>query len=107
MRIVAIGLAVVLVAGAGVDAYIYYDLTSSFTADAVELEGQGPVPPDIGEIEGGVDILIAGTDECEPEFAGYFGDRCTGPDSEGTLNDVNMLVRSEEHTSELQSLMRI
>lgn len=97
MRIVAIGLAVVLVAGAGVAAYIYYDLTSSFTADAVELEGQGPVPPDIGEIEGGVDILIAGTDECEPEFAGYFGDRCTGPDSEGTLNDVNMLVHISDN----------
>jgi LCP family protein required for cell wall assembly len=92
MKVLAIALAVVLVAGAGVGTYIFYEFTSSFTADATELEGQDPVPPDIGEIEGGVNLLIAGTDECEPEFAGYFGDRCTGPDAEGNLNDVNMLV---------------
>jgi LCP family protein required for cell wall assembly len=97
MAIVAIGLAVVLVAGVGVAAYMLYDLNSSFSADAVELEGQGAVPPDIGEIEGGVDILIAGTDECEPEWKEYFGDRCEGPDSEGTLNDVNMLVHISDN----------
>ncbi len=97
MRIIAVALAVVLVAGAGVAAYVAYDLSSSFTADAVELEGQGPVPPDIGAIEGGVNLFLAGTDECEPEFAAYFGDRCKGPDSEGTLNDVNMLVHISDN----------
>jgi LCP family protein required for cell wall assembly len=97
MKVVAIALAVVLVAGAGVAAYMVYDLSSSFTADAVELEGQDPVPPDIGAIEGGVNLLVAGTDECEPEFAGYFGARCTGPDAEGQLNDVNMLVHISDN----------
>lgn len=92
MKIVGIMLAVVLVSGAGVAAYAAYDLTASFTSDAVELEGQESVPPDIGAIEGGVNLFIAGTDACEPEYAGYFGDRCTGSDSEGELNDVNMLV---------------
>ncbi len=64
----------------------------SFTEDAVALEGQDPVPPDIGAIEGGVNLFLAGTDACEEEYADYFGDRCTGADAGGELNDVNMLV---------------
>jgi LCP family protein required for cell wall assembly len=85
-------MAVVFVAGVGVGAYAIYDLSSSFTADAVDLKGQPAVPPDIGELKGGVNMLLVGTDECEPDFAQLFGDRCTGDDSEGSLNDVNMLV---------------
>ncbi|WP_243393042.1 LCP family protein [Microbacterium testaceum] len=92
MRGVAILLAVVLVSGGTVLAYAAADLTRSFTADAVELKGQPAVPPDLGELKGGVNMLLVGTDECEPDFAQYFGDRCSGPDSEGNLNDVNMLV---------------
>lgn len=91
-RGLAVAMAVLLVAGAAVTAYAVYDLSSSFTADAVELKNQPAVPPDIGELEGGVNMLLVGTDECEPEFAQYFGDRCSGPDAEGNLNDVNMLV---------------
>ena len=91
-RGLAVAMAVLLVAGAGVAAYAVYDLSSSFTADAVDLPDQPAVPPDIGELKGGVNLLLVGTDECEPEFAQYFGDRCSGPDSEGNLNDVNMLV---------------
>ncbi|WP_240640474.1 LCP family protein [Microbacterium sp. 10M-3C3] len=97
MRIVAVALAVVLVAGGGVAAWAVYDGVSSFTADAVDLEGQSPVPPDIGAIEGGVNLFIAGTDECEPEFAQYFGARCTGPDAADNLNDVNMLVHISDN----------
>jgi len=92
MSAVGIALAAILVAGAGVAAYVTYDLSSSFTADAVDLKNQPAVPPDLGELKGGVNLLLAGTDECEPEFAQYFGDRCSGPDAEGNLNDVNMLV---------------
>ena len=92
LKVLGIIVAVGLVSSAGVAAYAAYDITASFTEDAVDLEGQEAVPPDIGAIEGGVNLLIAGTDECLPEFAAYFGDRCTGADSEGELNDVNMLV---------------
>ncbi|HWI29853.1 MAG TPA: LCP family protein [Microbacterium sp.] len=91
-KILAICLSVVLVSGIGVAAYLAYDLTATFTADAVELEGQEAPPPNIGEIEGGVNLFLAGTDACEPEYAQYFGKRCTGPDAGGELNDVNMLV---------------
>ncbi|WP_295839133.1 LCP family protein [uncultured Microbacterium sp.] len=91
-RGVAIALAVLLVSGGAVLAYAAVDLTQSFTADAVDLKGQPAVPPDLGELKGGVNMLLVGTDECEPDFAQYFGDRCSGSDAEGNLNDVNMLV---------------
>jgi len=92
MKVLGIVLAVVLVSGAGVAAYAAIDITTSFSEGAVELEGQSAVPPDIGAIEGGVNLFLAGTDACEPEYADLFGPRCTGPDSEAELNDVNMLV---------------
>ncbi|MDZ8200281.1 LCP family protein [Microbacterium sp. SSW1-59] len=91
-KIVGIIAAVVFVAGAGVAAYTALDITTSVTANAVDLEGQDSVPPDIGAIEGGVNMLVVGTDECEEEYAYLFGDRCTGADAEGQLNDVNLLV---------------
>ncbi len=97
LSMVAVVAAVVLVSGASVAAYAAYDLTASFADDAVELEGQGPVPPDIGAIEGGVDLLLVGTDECEPEYAYLFGARCTGADAGGQLNDVNMLVHISDN----------
>ena len=92
LKVLGIIVAVGLVSSAGVAAYAAYDITATFTEDAVDLEGQEAVPPDIGAIEGGVNLLVAGTDECLPEFAAYFGDRCTGDDASGELNDVNLLV---------------
>lgn len=92
LKVLGIMLGVVLVSGAGVAAYAAYDLTASFTSDAVALEGQPAVPPAIGAIEGGINLLLTGTDECAPEFADAFGDRCSGDDASGELNDVNMLL---------------
>jgi LCP family protein required for cell wall assembly len=92
LKVLGIIVAVGLVSSAGVAAYATYDITASFTEDAVDLDGQEAVPPDIGAIEGGVNLLVTGTDECLPEFAGYFGDRCTGEDASVELNDVNLLV---------------
>ncbi len=96
-RLVGIIAAVVLVSGIGIAAYAVTDIGASFADDAVDLEGQGSVPPDIGAIEGGVDLLLVGTDECEKEFAYLFGDRCTGAEAEGQLNDVNMLVHISDN----------
>ena len=91
-KILAICLSVVLVSGLGVATYLTYDFAATFSADAEELEGQTAPPPTVGEIEGPRTLFLAGTDACEPEYAEYFGDRCTGPDAENELNDVNMLV---------------
>lgn len=97
LKIVGVIAAVVLVSGLGVAGYALSDITASFADEAVELEGQGPVPPDIGAIEGGVNLLLVGTDECEPEYKQYFGARCTGADASGQLNDVNMLVHISDN----------
>lgn len=92
LKMLGIVVAVAFVSGAGVVAFAAYDLTASFADDAVAIDGQDELPPDIGGIEGGINLFIAGTDECEPDYAYLFGDRCTGADAGGQLNDVNMLV---------------
>lgn len=82
-----------LVAGGAVVAYFLYDLSASFAEDAVVLQDQTPLPPpEMGPIEGPFDLLVVGTDECEPELVAAIGPRCTGPDSMNELNDVNVLV---------------
>ena len=96
LKIIGIAMAVVLVSGASVAAFVVSDLYGTATAGAVELEGQESAPPDISEYEGGFDLLLVGTDTCEEEYAKYFGDRCSGPDAEGNLNDVNILVHVSE-----------
>lgn len=92
LTLLAVAVVVVLTATAGTVAYATYDLTSEFTEDAVDLGDDLVVPPDIGQIEGGVNLLVTGIDECEPEYAYLFGDRCTGADSTSNLNDVNILL---------------
>jgi len=91
-KLVAVGLAVVLVAIVGVAGYTVWNLAQTVTDKAVALEGQEAVPPDIGQIEGGVNLFLAGTDACEDAYKDYFPGRCSGPDAGGELNDVNMLV---------------
>lgn len=88
----AVGMAVVLVSGVGVAAYVGYDLTHTFTTKAVALDGADSVPPDIGAIKGGVNMLLVGSDACEPEFAAEFGDRCSDPENAGERNDTNLLL---------------
>ena len=92
LKLLSIAVAVVLVSGVSVAAYAAVDLTSSLNAHAVKLEGQAAVPPDLGAIEGGVNLFIAGTDACEPRYAALFGARCSGSDAGDELNDVNMLI---------------
>lgn len=92
LKIIGIALAVVLVSGVGVAAYAVTTVYGEYTADSVELEGQESVPPDIGEYEGGFNILLVGVDTCEDEYAHLLGDRCEGRTGDSTLNDVNILV---------------
>ncbi len=96
LKILGVALAVVLVSGISVGAFVVSDLYGTATADAVELDGQKSVPPDISEYEGGFDLLLVGTDSCEEEYAHLFGNRCSGSDAGGTLNDVNILMHVSE-----------
>jgi LCP family protein required for cell wall assembly len=91
--VIALGVATVIVAALAVVGYSLHSLTASFADDAVAIEGQESLPPpELGSIEGPFDVMIVGTDECEPELAAALGDRCSGSDATGRLNDVNMLV---------------
>ena len=92
LKILGVALVVVLVSGAGVVSFVGNTLITNVTEDAVVIEGQESVPPDIGAYKGGFNLLLTGVDTCEEAYAHYFGKRCTGKDSQGTLNDVNMLV---------------
>ncbi|QHF23455.1 LytR family transcriptional regulator [Rathayibacter sp. VKM Ac-2804] len=54
----------------------------------------GSAIPEIGAIEGGVNILLAGSDSAEGSAAGAYGDRSEN------LNDVTMLMHiSEDHST--------
>ncbi|GAA4481150.1 LCP family protein [Microbacterium panaciterrae] len=92
MKFIGIAAAVVLVAGVAVTGYVVYDLSQTFTAKAVALDGQSSVPPDIGAIKGGVNMLIVGSDVCEPDFAAEFGNRCSDPENAGERNDTNLVL---------------
>lgn len=92
LKIVGVVLAVLLVSGASVAAVVVTDLTRSFVNEAVDIGGDRELPPNLGALEGGFNLLLVGVDTCEEEYAHLFGERCTGPDAGGTLNDVNILV---------------
>ena len=103
-KMLGVGLAVVLVSGLSIGAFVVTDLSNTVSANAVELEGQEAAPPNISEYEGGFDLLLVGTDSCEAAYAHLFGDRCSGPDSEGNLNDVNILLHVSEEPRRLTAV---
>jgi LCP family protein required for cell wall assembly len=92
-KFLAAALAVVLVSGASVAAVAFNSVYSEI--DTVDLVQETPGPiPEIGAIEGGFNILIVGTDQCEtaPEDCGERGS--------ARLNDVNMLLHvSQDQTN--------
>jgi LCP family protein required for cell wall assembly len=97
LRGLAIMLAVVLLSGASVAAWVVWDLTSKVNSNAVDIGRPGaspqPVVPDIDAFEGGFNLLVIGADN-DPEQGAAFGERAS------TLNDVNMLLHvAEDHSS--------
>lgn len=92
MKFLAATVAVVLVSGAAVVGYAAWDISTS-VAPGVTLIGEteGP-PPDIGAIEGGVNLLLVGSDSGEGNPA--YGERGEN------LNDVTILLHiSADHTN--------
>ncbi|RLQ81180.1 LytR family transcriptional regulator [Mycetocola zhadangensis] len=100
MKTLAIALAVVLVSGASVAAWVVYDLASNVSSNAVDIappdDPATPLPavPNIDAFEGGFNMLVVGADNDENQDKNAYGKR------DITLNDVNMLLHvSEDHTS--------
>ncbi|RWZ68128.1 LytR family transcriptional regulator [Labedella populi] len=95
LRVVAASLAVLLVSGGTVAAYALWDVVSD-VKPAVTLAGQDPNVPNIDAIDGGVNLLLVGSDSREGQGEAY------GDPTEETsvLNDVTMLMHiSEDHSS--------
>ena len=88
--------AVALVSGSAVAAYAAWDLAGT-AKPTVTLGNESVLDgvPDVGAMEGGVNLLIIGSDSREGQGDG-FGD----PDEEtSVLNDVNLLLHiSEDHS---------
>ena len=84
---------VVVISGGTVGAFAVWDAARSVSDNSVALEGDdvAQLPPTIGEIEGGVNMLVVGTDSCEGENAALSG-ACQAGDTDGERNDVTMLV---------------
>lgn len=89
---VAVAIAVVLVAAVAVGAYSVLQLTTKLAEKAVALPGETALPPDIGAIEGGFNLVLTGIDSCDAKTSALMGNRCKGPDAGDNLNDVTMLV---------------
>lgn len=84
--------AVVVVSAAAVGGFAVWDATRVVADSGVSIgDDEGQLPPAIGEIEGGVNLLLVGTDSCEGQDLALFP-RCAAKDAEGERNDVTMLV---------------
>ncbi|MFT4229007.1 MAG: LytR family transcriptional regulator, partial [Microbacterium sp.] len=89
-KILAVVLAVVLVSGASTAAFYTWNAAEAVAADSVVLDpDETQLPPTLGEIEGGVNLLLVGTDSCEGQSVELFP-RCAHDDG-GERNDVTML----------------
>ena len=91
LSVVGVALAVLGVSAVGVGAYAVGDTFAALGDSSVELVGGNALPPSIGEIEGGVNVLLVGSDSCEGQDVALFP-RCANDDAEGERNDVTMLV---------------
>ena len=85
--------AVVAISVGAVGTFALWDASRAVADNSVALEGSSDaqLPPSIGEIEGGVNMLVVGTDSCEGQDLALFP-RCGIDDDGGERNDVTMLV---------------
>ncbi len=91
LAMVAVAVGVVGVSATGLLAFNLADAATAVNANAVVLDENEPIPPSLGAIEGGVNLLLVGTDSCEGANAALSG-ACQKGDTEGERNDVTMLV---------------
>ncbi|KZE88551.1 LCP family protein [Microbacterium sp. TNHR37B] len=82
--------AVVAVSVGAVGAFYVWDAAQALDRNSVSI-GEESLPPSIGEIEGGVNMLVVGTDSCEGANADL-SKACKAGTTAGERNDVTMLV---------------
>lgn len=93
VRPTGIAASVVLVSALAVSGFIAVSVSDTLADRAVDISGaedSPALPPTIDEIEGGVNLLLVGTDSCENQDVELFP-RCREDDG-GERNDVTMLL---------------
>ncbi|MEH3089894.1 MAG: LCP family protein [Microbacterium arborescens] len=92
LAILGVMIAVVVVSGVAVGGFYVWNATQVVADAGVSIgDDDSQLPPSIGEIEGGVNILVVGTDSCEGANAAL-SSACMNNDTDGERNDVTMLV---------------
>ncbi len=86
-----VALGVVGASAVGLVAFNVWDAASALNANAIVLDEDEVVPPSLGAIEGGVNLLLVGTDSCEGANASLSA-ACQNGDTAGERNDVTLLV---------------
>jgi LCP family protein required for cell wall assembly len=82
--------AVVALSVSAVGAFYVWDAARALSENSVDIGDDVDSLPEIGEISGGVNMLVVGTDSCEGQDLTLFP-RCAH-DTGGERNDVTMLV---------------
>lgn len=95
MLVAAAALAVVLVSVGGIAGFALWNTSQEIAETAVAIGGEEALPPSIGAIEGGVNLLLVGTDSCAGQDIATFP-RCADDDG-GERNDVTMLVHISDN----------
>jgi len=90
LAMLAVVVGVAGVSATGLLAFNVWDAARALSANAVVLDENEVIPPSLGAIEGGVNLLLVGTDSCEGQDVKLFP-RCAEDDG-GERNDVTMLV---------------
>ncbi|WP_169583382.1 MULTISPECIES: LCP family protein [Microbacterium] len=91
LAMVAVVLGVVGASAVGLVAFQVVDTANALNTHSVVLNEDEVLPPSLGAIEGGVNLLLVGTDSCEGANAELSG-ACQNGDTDGERNDVTMLV---------------
>ncbi|GAA1469313.1 LCP family protein [Microbacterium thalassium] len=95
LSLLGVFVAVVATSVVGVGTFSVWNAASALSDNAVVLDEDEEIPPSLGAIEGGVNLLVVGTDSCEGQDVKLFP-RCAEDDG-GERNDVTMLVHISDN----------
>ena len=89
--------AVVVVSVGAVGAFYVWDAARALDTQSVSIgDDDTQLPPTIGEIEGGVNLLLVGTDSCEGANT-ELSSACKSGKTAGERNDVTMLLHISDN----------
>lgn len=95
LQVLVAVVAVVVVSATAIGGFAVWDAARALDDSGVSIgDDDETLPPTLGEIEGGVNMLVVGTDSCEGQDLALFP-RCA-EDEGGERNDVTMLVHISE-----------